>query len=150
MAFTGSYLTNTYIEKLHAAQIDISTHTFRVALYTNSATLDATTTAYTATGEVATGGGYTAGGTTVTLTYSVVLTNRGYVPIIDISDATWAASTITARGAMLYDDTAAGNPAMLIIDFGSDKSTSGTSFTVQFPSVANGNGPITFFGTINT
>lgn len=143
MAFTGSYVTNTYFEKLHAAQINISSDTFRCALYSDTATLDATTTAYTTTGEVS-GTGYTAGGATVTLTRSVVLTSLGYVTIIDISNPSWASSTITARGAMVYDDTASGNPAMFIYDFGMNVSTSGTTFTVVFPAVVNGLGPIAF------
>ena len=101
-------------------------------------------TAYTATNELATAGGYTAGGTTVAPTVSTASTSNGTVVIVDFADASWAASTFTARGALLYDDTAVGNPAIAVIDFGSDKSCTASTFTVQFPAATANAGFIVF------
>lgn len=103
--------------------------TFKIALYTSSATLDATTTAYTTSNEVATGGNYSAGGNTLT---TVAPTSSGTTAFLDFNDSTWATSTITARGALIYNSTQS-NRAVEVLDFGSDKSSSGGSFTIQFP-----------------
>lgn len=103
--------------------------TFKIALYTNSASFDATTTAYTTSNEV-TGTNYTAGGNTLT---RVDPTSSGTTAFTDFADTTWSSSSITARGAMIYNDTAAGNPAVVILDFGSDKTSTNGDFTVVFP-----------------
>jgi hypothetical protein len=103
--------------------------TFKIALYTNSASFNAATTAYTTSNEV-TGTNYTAGGNTLT---RVDPTSSGTTAFTDFADTTWASSTITARGAMIYNDTAAGNPAVVILDFGSDKTSTNGDFTVVFP-----------------
>lgn len=104
--------------------------TFRLALYTSSASLGAATTAYTATNEVS-GTGYVAKGETCT---KVNPTSSGTTAYTDFSnDVTWASSTITARGAMIFNDTASGDPAVCILDFGADKITSSGDFIVQFP-----------------
>jgi hypothetical protein len=107
--------------------------TFKIALYTNAASLDATTTAYTALGEV-TSGGYTAGGQNLTITQVPTVGNSGTTAYINFSNAVWSGS-ITARGALIYQ-SGSGNPSVCVLDFGSDKS-SNTTFTVQFPT--NGN-----------
>lgn len=109
-------------------------NTFKIALYTSSATLDANTTAYTTTNEV-TGTGYTAGG--ATLSISTAPTSSGTTAYISFSNATWSASTITARGALIYNNTLAGKNAVAILDFGSDKSTVASTFTVQFPTASS-------------
>lgn len=103
-------------------------NTFKIALYTSSATLDATTTAYSATNEV-TGTGYTAGGNTLT---SVSPTTSGTTAFVDFADTTWSSSTITARGALIYNSTNS-NRAVCVLDFGSDKSSSAGDFTIVFP-----------------
>ena len=103
--------------------------TFKIALYTNSASFDASTTAYTATNEVS-GTGYSAGGNTLT---RVDPTTSGTTAFTDFADTTWSSSTITARGAMIYNDSASGNPAVVILDFGSDKTSTNGDFTVVFP-----------------
>ena len=103
--------------------------TFKIALYTNSASFNAATTAYTTSNEV-TGTNYTAGGNTLT---RVDPTSSGTTAFTDFADTTWSSSTITARGAMIYNDTAAGNPAVVILDFGSDKTSTNGDFTVVFP-----------------
>lgn len=107
--------------------------TFKIALYTSSATLDGSTTAYSATNEVS-GTGYSAGGANLT---RVDPTSSGSTSFTDFADITWSASTITARGMMIYNSTPTHtytNPCVLVADFGSDKTTSGGDFTVVFPS----------------
>jgi len=136
------------------AQVLLSVHDFRpsaqsgasifkVALYTSTASLDADTTAYTATNEV-TGTGYVAGGVALTnlgVTTSSLTSSTG-VGWLNFSDATWGSSTITARGALIYNSTPKANnnsdavltnPSVAVLDFGSDKSSTGGSFTIIFP-----------------
>ena len=109
MSFTGSAVCTSFYTDLLNGVFNFSTHTFRAALYSSSATLDASTTAYTATNELATAGGYTAGGTTVAPTVSTASTSNGTVVIVDFADASWAASTFTARGALIYNTTPKAN-----------------------------------------
>ena len=101
---------------------------FKIALYTSAATLDASTTVYSATNET-TGTGYTAGGNTLT---SVTPVLSGSVAICDFVDSTWSTATITARGALIYNSSKS-NKAVMVLDFGSDKSSSAGNFTVVFP-----------------
>ena len=101
---------------------------FKLALYTSSATLGSGTTAYSSTNEVS-GTGYTAGGATLT---NVTPTLSGSTAIVDFADVTWSSSTITARGALIYNSTNS-DRAVLVLDFGSDKSSSAGDFTVLFP-----------------
>lgn len=103
---------------------------FKIALYTSSATIGATTTAYSATNEV-TGTGYTAGGNT--LTVSQVPTSSGTTAYLSFSDTTWSTATITARGALIYLANGTTNPSIAVLDFGGDKTSTAGSFTVQFP-----------------
>lgn len=103
--------------------------TFKLALYTNSASFTAATTAYTATNEVV-GTGYTAGGGTLT---NVTPSSSGTTAFADFADLTFSTATITARGAMIYNDTAAGNPSVVILDFGADKTSTAGDFTIVFP-----------------
>ena len=103
--------------------------TFKIALYTSAATLDATTTAYTTSGEVV-GTGYTAGGNTLTI--SVVPTSSGTTAYLSFSNTSWTTATITARGALIYNSTQS-NAAVAILDFGSDKTSTAGTFTIVFP-----------------
>ena len=135
MAITQT-LTNSFKRDLLLGKHDFDSsggHTFKIALFTSSASLDATTTDYSTTNEV-TGTGYTAGGVTLT-NVGVVLS--GNVAYVDFSDASWPASTITARGAIIYNTTTDGGggttDAVAIVDFGTDRSSSASTFTVQFP-----------------
>lgn len=132
MAFTGNFSCNTLRSGLVDGTINFTSDTFYLALYTNAATLDETTTAYTATGE-ATGGNYVAGGQVVTATVSNQVTSNGSVTYINFSSPAWTGA-ITARGALIY--TPGANGAVCVLDFGSDK-TSTTSFTVQMPANAS-------------
>jgi hypothetical protein len=124
MAFQGNFTCNSFKEALFKGDVDFLVDTIKIALYNNTATLNASTTAYTTTGEVVTTG-YTATGNT--LTPSVTLGSDG-IAYVDFADTSWTAS-ITARGALIYKD---GGTAICVLDFGSDK-TSVTTFTVQFP-----------------
>jgi len=103
--------------------------TFNLALYTSSATLDASTTAYSATNEVS-GTGYTAKGAALT---RVDPTTSGTTAFTDFDDLTFSSSSITARGALIFNDSASGDPSVCALDFGADKTSSSGDFTIQFP-----------------
>jgi len=109
--------------------------TFKIALYTSSATLDATTTAYTVTNEVS-GTGYTAGGNT--LTVSQTPTSTSTTAWLDFADTTWASSTITANGALIYNDTNS-DKAVAVLAFGGDKTSTNGDFTIVFPTADSSN-----------
>jgi hypothetical protein len=131
MAITQAMCTS-FKQELMVGTHDFTATTgssFKIALYTSSATLGATTTAYSATNEVS-GTGYTAAGEALT---NVTPTTSGTTALTDFADQTWASSTITARGALIYNDTAAGDPAVLVLDFGADKTSTAGDFTVVFP-----------------
>ena len=107
--------------------------TFKIALYTSSASLDATTTAFSTTNEVSNSGTYTSGGGTLT---SVTPTTSGTTAICDFSDVSFTSATITARGALIYNSsTTAGsaNRAVLVLDFGGNFTATAGTFTIQFP-----------------
>jgi hypothetical protein len=103
--------------------------TFKIALYTSSATLDAATTVYSTTNEAPSTGNYSAGGNTLT---TVAPSSSGTTAFLDFNDTTWSASTITANGALIYNSSQS-NRAVAVLAFGSDKSSSGGNFTIQFP-----------------
>lgn len=109
-----------------------SGNTFKIALYTSSASLGAGTTAYTTSNEVS-GTNYSAGGNTLT---NVTPTTSSTTALTDFADTTWSSSTITARGALIYNSsTAAGsaNRAVVVLDFGADKTSTNGDFVIQFP-----------------
>ena len=133
MAFTGNWTCNVFKTGLANGQYNFTSNTFKIALYTNAATLDASTTVYTTLGEVV-ARGYTAGGYTLTVDQTPTIGNSGSVAYLSFSNAVWA-SALTARGALIYK-SGGGNPAVCVLDFGNDK-TSTTTFTVQFPAVTN-------------
>ena len=132
MAFTGNFMCTSFkkelLDALHNFQLS-GGDTFKIALYDNNASFTAATTAYTATDEV-TGTGYVAGGNTLT---RIDPTSSGTTAFTDFADTTWSSSTITARGALIYNSTAAGNPAVVVLDFGADKTSTNGDFTVVFP-----------------
>jgi hypothetical protein len=107
-----------------------TTQVFKIALYTSAATLGAGTTAYTTSNEVV-GVGYTAGGNTLTI--SQVPTSSGTTAFLDFADTTWSSATITARGALIYLANGSTDPAVAVLDFGSDKTSTAGDFTIQFP-----------------
>ena len=103
--------------------------TFNLALYTSSASLGASTTAYTTSNEVS-GTGYTAKGAALT---RVDPTTSSTTAFTDFADLTFSSSSITANGAMIFNDSASGDPAVCILDFGGDKTSTAGDFTIQFP-----------------
>jgi hypothetical protein len=131
MAITQA-MCSSFKTALLNGEMDFSSdtsQTFKIALYTSSATLSAATTAYSTTNEVS-GTGYTAGGNTLTIAANPALS--GTTAFLDFSDTTWSSSSITARGALIYK-SATGNPAVGVIDFGEDKQTSSADFVISFP-----------------
>ena len=132
MSFTGNYMCMSFKKELMTATHDFTAstgNTFKLALYTNSASFDASTTAYTATNEVS-GTGYSAGGGTLT---NVTPTTSGTTAFADFADLTFSTATITARGALIYNDTATGDPSVVVLDFGADKTSTAGDFTIVMP-----------------
>jgi len=107
-----------------------TTQVFKIALFTSAATLSAATTAYSTSNEVS-GTGYSAGGNI--LTVSQVPTSTGTTAFLDFADTTWTTATITARGALIYLANGTTNPAVAVLDFGGDKTSTAGNFTIQFP-----------------
>jgi hypothetical protein len=108
---------------------------FKIALYTSSATLSSATTVYTTSDEVSSSGtNYTAGGQTLVI--SQVPTSTGTTAWLDFDDVTWPSVTLTANGALIYNETQ-GNKAVAVLAFGSDKTVTAGNFTIQFPTPAS-------------
>ena len=108
-------------------------NTLKIALYTSSASLGATTTAYSTTNEVS-GTGYTAGGVTLS-SQAVAYDSSNNVAYFDAADPSWSSATITARGALIYNNSKS-NASIAVLDFGSDFSSSNGTFQVQLPTAA--------------
>ena len=149
MAITQAMCTSFKAELMLAVHDFRATggDTFKRALYTSSATIDANTTAYTSSNEV-TGTNYTAGGGTLSNLGVVTSNNTAStgVGFTDFSDLTFANSTITARGALIYNTTPSANSnanttltnaAVAALDFGSDKTSTAGDFTIIFPAATN-------------
>lgn len=138
MAFTGNYMCTSFKKQLLEGAHDFRASggdTFYMALYTNSATLDASTTAYTTSGETTntSGSSYVAGGQGLA---NVNPTSSGTTAFTDFADEVWTTASFTARGALIYNTTPAHtytNPSVVVLDFGSDKTASAGDFTVIFP-----------------
>lgn len=140
MAFTGNFMCTSFKVQLMQAAHDFRAtggDTFKIALYTNSATFDATTTAYTSVNEITntSGTAYTAGGSALT---NVDPTSTSTTAFTDFADVSWTSASFTARGALIYNTTpTAGlgltNPTVCVLDFGSDKTVSAGTFTIVFP-----------------
>ena len=133
MAFTGNFMCTSFKQQLLAGSHNFTNgtgDTFKLALYDNNASFTAATTDYTATNEVGDSGSYATGGGTLT---NVTPTSSGTTAFTDFADLTFTSATITARGALIYNSSAAGNPAVAVLDFGSDKTSTSGTFTIQFP-----------------
>ena len=128
MAITQTMTTSAKLALLKG-DLDFDSVSLKLALYTSAADLGAATTAYTATGE-ASGTGYDATGKAVT---KGTPTQSGTTAYVDLTDVEWASSSITARGALLYVD---GGIAIAVLNFGSDKTSSNSTFTVTFPAAS--------------
>ncbi len=133
MAFNGNFMCTSFKKELLQGTHNFtasSGNTFKLALYTNSATFTAATTAYTSSNEVSNSGSYSAGGGTLT---NVTPTSSGTTGLTDFADLAFTSATITARGALIYNDSAAGDPTVAVLDFGADKTSTTGTFTIQFP-----------------
>ena len=133
MAFSGNFMCTSFKVELMRAVHNFTTgtgDTFKLALYDNSASFTAATTAYTPTNEVANSGSYAAGGGTLT---NVTPTSTGTTAFTDFADLSFTSATITAFGALIYNDTAAGDPAVCVLDFGGAKTSTSGTFTIIFP-----------------
>jgi len=131
MAISTAMCTSFKQELLEAKHNFLASggNTFKLALYTSSATLGAATTAYSATNE-ASGTNYSAGGAALT---NVNPSSSGTTALTDFDDLTFSSATITANGALIYNDTQAGDPAVCSLAFGGDKTSTAGDFTIQFP-----------------
>ena len=132
MAFSGNFMCTSFKKELLEGVHNFKNsggNTFKLAMYTNSASFTAATTAYTTSNEIS-GTGYTAGGGTLT---RVDPTTSSTTAFTDFSDLTFSSSSLTARGALIYNDSASGDPSVVVLDFGSDKSSSSGDFTIVFP-----------------
>lgn len=130
MAITSG-ITISFRREILLGEHDLDTNSLKLALYTNAASLSEGTTVYTTLNEVV-GTGYSAGGVVLT---GIDVTTDSSVAVVSITDAVVTASTITARGGLIYNSSQA-NKAIAVFDFGSDKSSSNGDFTVQFPTAA--------------
>ena len=135
MAFSGNFMCTSFKQELMEAVHNFKNsggNTFRLALYTNSASFTAATTAYTSSNEVS-GTNYTAKGNELT---RVDPTTSSTTAFTDFADTTWSSSSITARGGLLYNDSASGAPSVIILDFGGDKTSDAGDFTGVFPAAS--------------
>ena len=133
MAFTGNFMCTSFKVELMRAVHNFTNgtgNTFKLALYDNSASFTAATTAYTSTNEVANSGTYSAGGGSLT---NVTPTSSGTTAFTDFADISFTSATITAYGAMIYNSSAAGNPTVCVLDFGGAKTSTAGTFTIIFP-----------------
>ena len=139
MAFTGNFMCTSFKQELLQGKHDFTAstgHAFKLAMYTNSASFTAATTDYTTSNEVS-GTGYTAGGGALT---NVTPTTSGTTAFTDFADLTFSTATITARGAIIYNTETGGGSgtteSVVILDFGSDKTSTAGDFTIQFPTAS--------------
>lgn len=139
MAFTGSYMSTTFKKELLEAVHDFTAttgDTFKLALYTNAASLDASTSIYNVGtgGQVSSSGtNYSPGGKPLT---NISPSNSGTAGVCSFANLTWNLATFTARGALLYNSTEA-NKTVAVLDFGSDKTSTDGDFTIQFPAATD-------------
>ena len=139
MAITQAMCTSFKSELMTAVHnFATNGNTFKLALYTSSATMSASTTAYS-TSQEATGTNYTAKGGTLT---NVAPTTSSTTAFTDFADLTFGTATVTARGCMIFNDSASGDPAVAVFDFGGNKTSTAGSFTITFPAADASNAVI--------
>lgn len=136
MAFTGNFMCTSFKVELMKGihNFDVGGNTFKLALYDNNASFTAATTAYTSSDEVTGSGSYSSGGGTLT---NVQPTATGTTAFTDFNDISFTTATITAYGAMIYNDTATGNPSVVILDFGGAKTSTNGTFQIIFPAATS-------------
>ena len=142
MAFTGNFMCTSFKDQILEAVHDFRSSggdVFKLAMYDNSASFTAATTAYTATNEVAASGSYSAGGGTLT---NVTPTTSGTTAFTDFADLSFTSATITAFGALIYNTTPSHtytNPTVCVLDFGGAKTSTDGTFTIIFPTADSTN-----------
>lgn len=137
MAFTGNFMCTSFKVELMRGVHNFTAstgNTFKLALYDNSASFTAATTAYTSTNEVANSGSYTTGGGALT---NVTPTSSGTTAFTDFNDISFTSATITAYGALIYNDSAAGDPSVVVLDFGGAKTSTNGTFQIIFPAATS-------------
>jgi hypothetical protein len=137
MAFTGNFMCTSFKKELMQGVHNFTAstgNTFKLALYTNSASFTAATTAYTATNEVTASGSYATGGGTLT---NVTPTTSGTTAFTDFDDLSFTTATITAYGALIYNDSATGDPSVVVLDFGGAKTSTAGTFQIIFPAATS-------------
>jgi hypothetical protein len=133
MAFTGNFMCTSFKQELLTGTHNFTASTgdtFKLALYDNNASFTAATTAYTTSNEVSASGSYSAGGGTLT---NITPTTSGTTAFTDFADLSFTSATITARGALIYNDDDAGDASVIVLDFGADKTSSDGTFSILFP-----------------
>ena len=140
MAFSGNFMCTSFKQQLLTGSHNFtnsSGDTFKLALYDNNASFNAATTAYTSSNEVSNSGSYSAGGGALT---NVTPTTSGTTALTDFADKTYTSATITARGALIYNTTTGGGSgttnSIVVLDFGSDKTSTSGDFQIAFPAAA--------------
>ena len=132
MAFSGNFMCTSFKKELMEAKhnfLNSGGSTFQIALYTDSASITAATTAYTSSNEI-TGTNYSAKGNTLTRVDPTTSSTTAYT---DFADTSWSTATFSAMGAMIFNDSASGDPAVVILDFGALKTATAGTFTIAFP-----------------
>ena len=138
MAFSGNFMCTSFKSEFMTATHNFTNstgNTFKLALYDNNASFNASTTAYTTSNEIS-GTGYSAGGGTLT---NVTPTTGGTTAFTDFADLTFSTATITARGALIYNDSASGDPSVVVLDFGGDKTYTAGDFKIVMPTADQNN-----------
>ena len=133
MAITTSVICNSFKKELFEGTNNFKQtggNSFKLSLYTNSAVLGKSTTSFTTDAQVSNSGQYTSGGGALVNGGTSLSTNTA---IVDFADRSFTGVTLTARGALIYNDTASGDPAVCVLDFGGDKTATSGTFTIQFP-----------------
>ena len=135
MAITTNAITNSFKEDILQGVHDFNVgtgNTFKLALYDSSASIGADTTSYAAgiSGQVPDTGQYVAGGGALV---NALVSVNGTTAFVDFNDLSFTGVTLTAKGALIYNDTVAGDPSVCVLDFGGDKTATAGTFTIQFP-----------------
>ena len=138
MAFSGNFMCTSFKKELMEAKhnfLNSGGNTFQIALYTDSASFTAATTAYTTSNEIS-GTNYSAKGNTLTRVDPTTSSTTAYT---DFADSSWSTATFSAMGAMIFNDTASGDPSVIILDFGALKTATAGTFTIAFPAADSSN-----------
>ena len=140
MAITSAICNSFKVEILKAVHnfTASSGNTFNLAMYTSSATLNKSTTAYSSTNEISntSGSSYSAKGKAITSVTPVLSSDTA---VCDFANISWTSASFTANGCLIFNDTASGDPACCAIAFGGDKTVTSGTFTIEFPAATAGN-----------